>query len=102
MDASLDTGDREIVPMTWGLVPSWHKGQAKEVAYKMNNCRGEGMLERASFKRPFEKGQRCVVLVDGWVITIFLSLVSCYQLLQKSIKDYALKIVENFGFKEGG
>nr|XP_054769819.1 abasic site processing protein HMCES-like [Lytechinus pictus] len=65
-DPSLDTGDREIVPMTWGLVPSWHKGQAKEMAYKMNNCRGEGMLERASFKRPFEKGQRCVVLVDGF------------------------------------
>eukprot|EP00057_Strongylocentrotus_purpuratus_P033111 XP_790183.3 PREDICTED: embryonic stem cell-specific 5-hydroxymethylcytosine-binding protein [Strongylocentrotus purpuratus] len=66
LDVSLETGDREIVPMTWGLVPSWHKGQAKEVAYKMNNCRGEGMLERASFKRPFEKGQRCVVLVDGF------------------------------------
>lgn len=60
------TDDRVLMLMKWGLVPSWHKGDPAAMAYKMNNCRSEGMLEKASFKRPFEKGQRCVILADGY------------------------------------
>ncbi|XP_072015837.1 abasic site processing protein HMCES-like [Amphiura filiformis] len=59
-------GERELCPMQWGLVPSWHKGNPSTVSYKMNNCRSEGMTEKVSFKRPFEKGKRCVVLADGF------------------------------------
>ena len=51
--------------MQWGLVPQWHKGNPSSVAYKMNNCRSEGMMDKVTFKRPFEKGRRCVVLADG-------------------------------------
>lgn len=56
-----------IQPMLWGLVPSWHKGDPKSVAYKMNNARSDGMLQKRSFKGPLDKGRRCVVLVDGYV-----------------------------------
>lgn len=58
--------ERSLMLMKWGLVPSWHKGEPTAIAYKMNNCRSEGMMEKASFKRPFERGQRCVVLADGY------------------------------------
>ncbi|XP_071820961.1 abasic site processing protein HMCES-like [Apostichopus japonicus] len=58
--------EQSLMLMKWGLVPSWHKGDPSAIAYKMNNCRSEGMMEKASFKRPFEKGQRCVVLADGY------------------------------------
>ncbi len=63
--SGLEISDYVIQPMHWGLVPSWHKGDPKSIAYKMNNARSDGMLERVSFKRPLEKGRRCVVLVDG-------------------------------------
>lgn len=58
--------ERVIQPMQWGLVPSWHKGDPKNVGYETNNCRSEGMLEKNTFKIPLEKGRRCVVLADGF------------------------------------
>ena len=60
-----DAGERELCLMQWGLIPSWHKGNPAGMGYKMNNCRSEGMTEKVSFKKPFEKGRRCVVLADG-------------------------------------
>ena len=61
----VESSDYIIQPMLWGLVPSWHKGDPKAVAYKMNNARSDGMLQKRSFKGPLEKGRRCVVLVEG-------------------------------------
>ena len=63
-----ETSDYVIQPMYWGLVPSWHKGDPKSVAYMMNNARSDGMLQKRSFKGPLEKGRRCVVLVEGYVL----------------------------------
>ncbi|XP_064616446.1 abasic site processing protein HMCES-like [Liolophura sinensis] len=60
------TVGRVLMPMQWGLVPSWHKGDPKSVMYNMNNCRSDGMLQKKSFKGPLEKGRRCVVLADGF------------------------------------
>ncbi|XP_033643283.1 abasic site processing protein HMCES-like [Asterias rubens] len=66
-DSDAASDDRQLAPMQWGLVPSWHKdGDHMSVAYKMNNCRREGMMEKRTFSRLAEKGQRCVVLVDGY------------------------------------
>ena len=56
-----------VQPMQWGLVPSWHSGSPKSVGYSMINARSEGILAKNTFKRPLEKGRRCVVLVDGLV-----------------------------------
>ena len=52
--------------MQWGLVPSWHKGPAQEFAFLLNNCRSESLLDKASFRNAFNKGQRCVVPIDGF------------------------------------
>ncbi|XP_052787749.1 abasic site processing protein HMCES-like isoform X2 [Mya arenaria] len=57
---------RVIQPMMWGLIPSWHKGQASDKVYETNNCRSEGMLEKATYKVPLQKGRRCVVLAEGF------------------------------------
>lgn len=52
--------------MKWGLVPMWHKGDPYKLEYETNNCRSESMLTRRTYKLPLEKGQRCVVLADGF------------------------------------
>ncbi len=56
-----------IQPMLWGLVPQWHQGDVKHVGLSLNNARSDGMLSKNTFKVPLERGQRCVVLVDGSV-----------------------------------
>ncbi|XP_033104228.1 abasic site processing protein HMCES-like [Anneissia japonica] len=65
-DSDVEADEQSLTTMQWGLVPSWHKGDPSQVAYKMNNCRGESMMSKPIYKRPFEKGQRCVVLADGY------------------------------------
>ena len=54
-----------ICPMKWGLVPSWHRGNASDMAYNMINCRAETILDKKSFSVPLKKGQRCVVVAEG-------------------------------------
>ncbi|XP_005106067.1 abasic site processing protein HMCES [Aplysia californica] len=58
--------DRVVMPMKWGLTPSWHKDDPYKVPYETNNCRMEGMLEKKTYKIPLQKGYRCVVLMDGF------------------------------------
>ena len=60
-----ESSDWVVQPMRWGLIPSWHRGEASSIEYKMNNARSDGLLSKASFKKPLECGRRCVVLADG-------------------------------------
>ncbi len=55
---------RQLVPMTWGLVPAW----AKDPSYgtRMINARGESVHEKPSFRSSF-KHQRCLVPADGFI-----------------------------------
>ena len=55
-----------LTQMKWGLIPSWHKGNEESFKFKMINCRGDSLREKASFRKPFELGQRCVVLAEGF------------------------------------
>ncbi|KAK7076846.1 hypothetical protein SK128_011556 [Halocaridina rubra] len=56
-----------IQPMMWGLIPHFHKGSsAVGHGFKTNNCRIEGIEEKKSYKPSLLKGQRCVVLCDGF------------------------------------
>ena len=55
--------ERVLQTMKWGLVPSWQK--EPQTRTLLNNCRYEGMMEKASFRNAINKRQRCVVLVDG-------------------------------------
>ena len=51
-------GDRELVSMKWGLVPSWSKDPT--IGHKMINARSETAHEKPSFKQAL-RSRRCIV-----------------------------------------
>ncbi|XP_035007811.1 abasic site processing protein HMCES [Hippoglossus stenolepis] len=56
-----------LASMRWGLVPAWFKEKdPSKMQYSTNNCRSENILEKKSYKYPLNKGQRCVILADGF------------------------------------
>lgn len=61
------TTDRDGHPrgelLRWGLVPSWAK--TSSTGFKMINARAETLLERAAYRRPFERF-RCLIPADGF------------------------------------
>lgn len=71
-DASADNEgqgtDQLLVPMLWGMIPFWHSSSMdfRKHGLTTNNCRLETMLESKLYKRAFNKGQRCVVLCEGF------------------------------------
>ncbi|XP_066208601.1 abasic site processing protein HMCES [Saccopteryx leptura] len=67
LEKGADSSERVIVPMRWGLVPSWFKeGDPSKLQFNTSNCRSETIMEKRSFKVPLGKGRRCVVLADGF------------------------------------
>ncbi|XP_004519803.2 embryonic stem cell-specific 5-hydroxymethylcytosine-binding protein [Ceratitis capitata] len=62
----LNAQSQIIVPMMWGMIPFWHKGDYRRHGLTTNNCRLEHMLESKLYSGPFRKGQRCVVLCEGF------------------------------------
>jgi putative SOS response-associated peptidase YedK len=57
------TGEREIVPMRWGLVPFYE--QDFDHAKPLINARVESAATRPAFREAF-KHKRCLVLADGF------------------------------------
>ncbi|XP_078399154.1 abasic site processing protein HMCES [Cetorhinus maximus] len=56
-----------LAAMRWGLIPSWFReNDPSKMQYNTSNCRSDGMMQKKSYKDPFIKGQRCVVLADGF------------------------------------
>ena len=55
--------DNQIVNAKWGFYPSWLK-EMKD-SKPLINARLETVLEKKTFKTPFEK-RRCLVLMSGW------------------------------------
>jgi len=58
-----DGSARRLVPLHWGLVPSWAKDPS--VGNRMINARAETLAEKASYKSPFKK-RRCIIPADGF------------------------------------
>lgn len=52
---------RELVVGQWALVP-WFAKSAR-LSYSTNNARSEELAAKASFKMPWQRGQRCVIPV---------------------------------------
>ncbi|KAM7006171.1 abasic site processing protein HMCES [Tautogolabrus adspersus] len=64
-DAAVD--ECVLASMRWGLVPAWFKEKDPSMMrYSTSNCRSENILEKKSYKDPLLKGQRCVILADGF------------------------------------
>jgi len=50
---------RELVLGQWGLIP-WFAKEA-ELKYPTNNARSEELTQKASYKDPWARGQRCII-----------------------------------------
>jgi putative SOS response-associated peptidase YedK len=56
-------GGREIVPLRWGLIPSWAKDE--KIAYSTINARAETVADKPAFRSAFKR-RRCLIPADGW------------------------------------
>jgi putative SOS response-associated peptidase YedK len=61
--ARADAGRRELVPLKWGLIPSWAKDP--KIATQCLNARGETVAEKPAFRSAFKR-RRCLILADGY------------------------------------
>jgi len=51
--------ERELVVGQWGLIP-WFAKEPR-LKYATNNARGEEVAQKASYKQPWERSQRCII-----------------------------------------
>ena len=58
------TGDRVPLMAHWGMIPPWAK--EPKMKYPTFNARAEGFDTKASFRNAWKKGQRCLVITDGF------------------------------------
>ena len=65
LESKENHAERSLACMRWGLVPNW-MGNSHNGQFSMNNARSDTMLEKKSYKNPLKKGQRCVVLAEGF------------------------------------
>ncbi|MFO5109049.1 SOS response-associated peptidase family protein, partial [Salmonella enterica subsp. enterica serovar Stanley] len=55
-----DTGySRELVAGQWGLIP-WFAKEPR-LKFPTNNARSEELAQKASYKHPWARGQRCII-----------------------------------------
>ncbi|MFT5582311.1 MAG: putative SOS response-associated peptidase YedK [Psychromonas sp.] len=60
------TGKTEIQQMSWGLIPSWFKGEnAAEIASKTLNARSETLLQKPSFRHLIQQ-KHCIIPSTGF------------------------------------
>jgi putative SOS response-associated peptidase YedK len=58
-------GGRDLVPMRWGLIPSWWSKPLKEMRMATFNARAETVAEKPMFRDAFKK-QRCLMPASGY------------------------------------
>jgi putative SOS response-associated peptidase YedK len=61
--ANVETGEREVALMRWGLVPYWAKDA--KVGYSTVNAKSETVTTSRLFREAFER-RRCLVPADGF------------------------------------
>lgn len=66
-DKDVDSSERVIAAMRWGLIPSWFReSDPSKMQYSTSNCRSDTIMEKTLYKAPLTKGKRCVVLAEGF------------------------------------
>ncbi len=58
-------GQRELVSMRWGLIPSWWKRTLREAPASFN-ARSEEMATKPLFRDAWRKGRRCLIPASGF------------------------------------
>jgi putative SOS response-associated peptidase YedK len=61
----MSEGKTTIVPMRWGLIPSWWKKPLKEFKLATFNARAETIEEKATYKSAFKR-RRCIIPASGY------------------------------------
>jgi putative SOS response-associated peptidase YedK len=61
--AVVNDGGNQLVPLRWGLVPSWAEDDA--IGSRLINARAEGLSDKPSFRAAFAR-RRCLVVADGF------------------------------------
>ena len=56
-------GGRELVPLRWGLIPSWVKDSS--IGNRLINARDDTVAEKPAFRTAFRQ-RRCLVPADGF------------------------------------
>lgn len=56
--------ERELVVGQWSLIPSFAK--APKVAFNTSNARAEELSDKASYKLPWARGQRCLIPAESF------------------------------------
>jgi putative SOS response-associated peptidase YedK len=56
--------ERTLEFMQWGLIPMWTKDEKTKM--RLINIRAETILEKVTFRRLMNQGQRCLILADGF------------------------------------
>lgn len=52
--------------MMWSIIPYWHRGDYRKHGLTTNNCRLETMTTSKLYKHSLERGQRCVIVCEGF------------------------------------
>jgi putative SOS response-associated peptidase YedK len=58
-------GKRELLPMRWGLIPSWWSKPLKEMKVATFNARAETVAEKPIFRDAFKR-TRCLIPASGY------------------------------------
>lgn len=64
VNAADGAGERELVIGQWGLVPFFAK--SPKLKFSTNNARSEELAQKATFKFPWARGQRCVIPAESF------------------------------------
>ena len=57
-------GERELVVGQWGLIPWFAK--KRKLKYPTSNARSEELAQKASYKHPWARGQRCIIPAESF------------------------------------
>lgn len=57
-------GQRELVVGQWGLIPWFAK--ERKLKYPTSNARSEELAQKASYKHPWARGQRCIIPAESF------------------------------------
>lgn len=65
-DVAERSAERTLVPMVWGMIPRWHRGEALKHGLTTNNCRLENLRTSTLYAPTLLAGQRCVIVCEGF------------------------------------
>lgn len=58
-----ESGERQLVPLKWGLIPSWAKD--KKIGSSLINARADTVATKPSFRSAFKR-RRCLIVASGF------------------------------------